>query len=95
MCFEISVVCAAVTGVVPNSLQGIEFWGVCRKIGNFDMFAMIAEPIPYGAVFVIGSIVLDEINFLRKVTAQNFFEIFDISLSVEDILEMIKEPGAV
>lgn len=83
------------TRVVPNSFQGIEIWRICWEIGDLDIFAMIAKPIPYGAIFVIRRIVLDEINFLREVTVQNYFEILDISLRVEYILKMIQEAATV
>ena len=44
---------------------------------------------------MVRSIVLDQIDFARKVTAQRSFEIIDVSIGVEDLLEVVKEPSAV
>lgn len=81
--------------MMPNSLQGVEIGRIGREIEDFDLWTMIAEPIPHGPVFVIRSVVLNEINFLREVTAQDFLEIMDIGLSVEDFLKMVKESSAI
>ena len=80
---------------MPDSLQGIEVWGIGRQIEDLDIRPMRTKPIPDGAVFVIRSVVLNQINFSREVTAQNSFEIVNVSLCVEDSLKMIKETRAI
>ena len=44
---------------------------------------------------MVRSIVLDQIDFARKVTAQCFFEILDVSLGIENLLEVVKEPSRI
>lgn len=38
---------------------------------------------------------MDQIDFARKVTAQRFFQILDVSLRIEDLLEVVKEPSRI
>lgn len=38
---EIAVVRAVKSGVMPNSLQGVEFRRISRKVGDFQIFAVI------------------------------------------------------
>lgn len=77
--------------MVPNSLQGVEFWGIGREVENFHVFAMVGKPQPNGFVLVVRSIVLDQIDFAGKVASQSGFEIVDISVGVENFLEAVKE----
>ncbi len=44
---------------------------------------------------MIRSIVLDEVDFSGKVPAQNHFEIRDVSVGIEDVLEMVEESRTV
>ena len=44
---------------------------------------------------MVRSIVLDQIDFARKVTAQRPFEIVDVGLRIENGLEVVKEPSTV
>jgi len=41
---------------------------------------------------VVRGIVLDQIDFAGKVTAQRFFQILDVGLGIEDGLKAVKEP---
>jgi hypothetical protein len=81
--------------VVPNSLQGVELWGVGWEVEHFHVFAMVGKPQPNGLVLVVRSIVLDQINLARKITAQRYFEILDVGLGVENLLEVVEEPKCV
>jgi hypothetical protein len=81
--------------VVPNSLQGVELWGVGREVEHFHLFAMVGKPQPNGLVFVVRSIVLDQIDFAGKVASQSGFEILDIGVGVENLLEAVKEPKCI
>ena len=80
---------------MPDSFQSIEFWGVRRQIVNLDVSAMGGKPIPYLPIFVVGSVVLDQINFLRKVASNQPFQVDDIGRSIEDFLKMVKETGRI
>ena len=44
---------------------------------------------------MIRGVVLDEIDFPRKIAAHGFFEIFDVGVGSEDPLEVVKKSGAV
>lgn len=44
---------------------------------------------------MVRCVVLDEIDFLGKVTPQSPFEIIDVGSGIENLLEMIKEPSTV
>ena len=44
---------------------------------------------------MVRGIVLDQIDFARKVTAQCPFEIVDVSIGVENLLEVVKESSSV
>ena len=44
---------------------------------------------------MVRGIVLDQIDFARKVTAQGPFEIVDIGSGIENLLEVVKEPSTV
>lgn len=81
--------------MVPNSLQGVELWRVGREVEYFHVFAMVRKPQPNGLVLVVRSIVLDQINLARKITAQRSFEILDVGLGVENLLEVVEEPKCI
>ena len=38
---------------------------------------------------------MDQIDFARKVTAQGPFEIVDVGIGIENLLEVVKEPSTV
>ncbi len=44
---------------------------------------------------MVRSIVLDQIDFARKVTAQRSFEIVDVGIGVENLLEVVMEPSSI
>lgn len=44
---------------------------------------------------MVRRIVLDQIDFARKVTAQCLFEIVDVGIGIENLLEVVKEPSTV
>ena len=44
---------------------------------------------------MVRGIVLDQIDFAGKITAQCPFEIVDVGIGVENVLEVIKEPSAI
>ena len=44
---------------------------------------------------MVRGIVLDQIDFARKVTAQCPFEIVDVGIGIENLLEVVKEPSTV
>jgi hypothetical protein len=77
--------------VMPDSLQGIEFRRVGWEVENLDVLAMVGEPSPNIAIFVIGGVVLDEENLLRKIAMHDLFEIGDIDPGIEYFLEAIEE----
>jgi hypothetical protein len=54
---------------MPDSFQSIEFRRVRGQIVDFDGSAVGGKPIPYLPVLVIGSIVLNQIDFLRKIAS--------------------------
>lgn len=81
--------------MVPDPLQSVELGRVGRQIEDFHVFAMVGKPQPNGFVFVVRRIVLDQINLAREITAQRPFEILDVGLGVEDLLEVVKEPGRI
>ena len=71
------------------------FWGVGRQIVNLDVPAMPGKPIPNLLVLVIGGVVLDQVDFARKVASKQFLQIDDIGGSIEDLLKMVKETGRI
>lgn len=95
LCSKVTVVRAMDSRVVPNSLQGVEFGGISREVEDFDVPAMARKPVPNTSVFVVRGVVLNQINFLREKSAKNFFEEFDVSVGIENRLEMVKESGAI
>ena len=42
-----------------------------------------------------GGVILDEMNFKRKVTFQQFLQIVQVSVGVEDFLELVKKSGGI
>jgi hypothetical protein len=56
---------------------------------------MSRKPIPNLPVFVIGGVVLDEIDFAGKVASNQPLQVDDIGRSIEDLLEMVKETGRI
>jgi len=52
--------------IMPDSFQDIEFRRVRGQIVDCDVSAMGRKPIPYLPVLVVGSIVLNQIDFLGK-----------------------------
>jgi len=62
---------------------------------DFDGSAMGAKPIPYLPVLVIGSIVLNQIDFLGKITSDQPLQVNDIGLCIEDLLKMVKETAGI
>lgn len=95
MCSKVTVVRAMDSRVVPNSLQGVELGGISREVEDFDVPAMARKPVPNTFVFVVRGVVLNQINFLREKAAKNFFEESDVSIGIENRLEMVKESGAI
>jgi hypothetical protein len=80
---------------MPDSFQSIEFWGVRRQIADLDGSAMGGKPIPYLPILVVGSVVLDQIDFLRKVASNEPLQVDDIGRSIEDLLKMVQETGRI
>jgi len=80
---------------MPDSFQSIEFWGVRRQIVNLDVSAMGGKPIPYLPILVVGSVVLDQIDFLWKVASNQPLQVDDIGRSIEDFLKMVQETGRI
>lgn len=62
---------------------------------DLDVFAVIREPCPDLTVFVIGGVVLDEMDAAGNILAQNSFQIRDVGYGVEHLLELVEEPGGV
>lgn len=56
---------------------------------------MSRKPIPNLPVFVIGGVVLDEIDFAGKVASNQPLQVDDIGRSIEDLLKMVKETGRI
>lgn len=81
--------------IMPDSFQSIEFWGVRRQIVNLDVSAMGGKPVPYLPILVVGSVVLDQIDFLWKVASNQPLQVNDIGRSIEDFLKMVKETGRI
>lgn len=81
--------------IMPDSFQSIEFWGVRRQIVNLDVSAMGGKPVPYLPILVVGSVVLDQIDFLWKVASNQPLQVNNIGRSIEDFLKMVKETGRI
>lgn len=79
--------------MVPDPLQRVELGRIGRQVEDFHVFSVVGKPQPNGFVFVVRGIVLDQIDLARIVTAQRSFQILDIGLGVEDLLEVVQEPG--
>lgn len=62
---------------------------------DFDVSSMGGKPIPDLPVLVIRSIVLNQIDFLGKVTSDQPLQVNDIGLRVEDLLKMVKETAGI
>ena len=62
---------------------------------DFDVSSMGGKPIPYLSILVIGSVVVDQIDFLRKVASNQPLQVDDIGRSIEDLLKMVKETGRI
>ena len=59
---EVTVVRRLHSGVMPNPFDGIELGGVGRKQIDFQLLTVRAEPIVDVRLFVIGGIVLYQVN---------------------------------
>ena len=81
--------------MMPDSLQRVEFWRIGWKVEDFHIFAVLREPVPNVFVLVVRGIVLDQIDFAGKVTPQCPFEIVDVGIGIENLLEVIKESSTV
>lgn len=81
--------------MMPDSLQRVEFWRIGWKVEDFHIFAMLREPGPNIFVLVVRGIVLDQIDFAGKVTPQCPFEVVDVGIGIENLLEVIKESSTV
>jgi hypothetical protein len=62
---------------------------------NLDVLAMSRKPIPNLLVLVVGGVVLDQINFARKVASHQPLQVDNISRSIEDFLKMVEETGCI
>jgi hypothetical protein len=62
---------------------------------NLDVLAMSRKPIPNLPVLVVRGVVLDQINFARKVASNQPLQVDDIGRSIEDFLKMIEEAGCI
>lgn len=80
---------------MPHSFQSVEFRRVRGEIVNLYIPAMGREPMPDLAIFVVGSVVLDQEDFLRKVTSDHPLQVSHIGGSIEDFLKVVKEPACV
>ena len=80
---------------MPDSFQSIEFGGVRWQIVDLDVSAVGGKPSPYLPILVVGSVVLDQIDFLGKVASNQPLQVDDIGRSIEDWLEMVKETGRI
>jgi hypothetical protein len=47
---------------IPDALGGIKFWGIRRQLENLEISTVLLEEVPELLIFVIRSIILDEIN---------------------------------
>lgn len=81
--------------MAPDPLQRVELGRIGRQVEDFHVFSVVGKPQPNGFVFVVRGIVLDQIDLARIVTAQRSFQILDIGLGVENLLEVVKKPGRV
>jgi hypothetical protein len=81
--------------MVPDSLQRVELRRVGREIVDLDISAVIRKPGPDIPVFVVGGVVLNERDSARNVMAQDSFQVLDVGLGVEHLLELGEEPGGV
>lgn len=62
---------------------------------NLDILAVSRKPIPNLPVLVVGGVVLDQINFPRKVASNYPLQVDDIGRSIEDLFKMVKETGRI
>jgi hypothetical protein len=53
---------AFLSSVFPQSLYGIEFRGVGRKIVDLNPFAIFSKPVPYVSISVVRSAIMDVVN---------------------------------
>jgi hypothetical protein len=67
---------------MPDSFQGVEFGGVSWQVVDLDIFAMMGKPVPDVPVFVVGSIVLDEVDFAGKIAANESLQVEDVGLCI-------------
>lgn len=89
---KISIVGAVQTSVMPYPFQRIEFGRVSGEIVDLDVSAVIGKPCPYIAVFVVRSIVLNQIYFFWAIASHYSFEIYKVRFGIEDFLKMVEEP---
>ena len=62
---------------------------------NLDFLAMSRKPIPNLPVLVVGGVVLDQINFPRKVASNYPLQVDNIGRSIEDFLKMVEETNRI
>ena len=62
---------------------------------DFDVSSVIGEPKPHLPILVIGSIVLNQMDLLGKVTSDQLLQVIDVGRCIEDLLKMVKETGRI
>lgn len=62
---------------------------------NLDILAVSRKPIPNLPVLVVGGVVLDQINFARKIASHYPLQVDNVGRSIEDFLEMVEETGSI
>ncbi len=62
---------------------------------HLDVSAVIRESGPDLPAFVVGGVVLNEMYSARNVMAKDSFQVRDVGLGVEHLLELVEEPGGV
>ncbi len=62
---------------------------------NLDVLAMPRKPIPNLPVLVVGGVVLDQINFARKIALHYPLQVDNVGRSIEDFLKMVEETGSI
>lgn len=81
--------------MVPDSLQGVELRRVGREMVHLNVLAVIREPGPDLPVFVVGGVVLNEMDSPRKVMTEDSFQVRDVGWGIEHLVELVEKPGGV
>jgi hypothetical protein len=81
--------------MVPDSLQRGALRRGGREIVDLDISAVSREPGPDIPVFVVGGVVLNAMYSARTVMAKESFQVLDVGLGVEPLVELVEEPGGV